>query len=167
MGTKTRGRMGYVTVAAGVMVAMMAIQTGASAGHDDPDNDWPDCSKVFVTPSVLWPPNRKFVEVTVGGAVDPDGDELTYSMRSVDQDEPLMSEGDNTSPDAQRTSNPKTVRLRAERSAAGDGRVYQILLDIEDSHGHTCNEGPTISVPREKKGEPAHFSGLVANSFGE
>jgi hypothetical protein len=157
----------YVIVGLGLIVSMIAIQTTASAGHDSPDNDWPDCSKVFVTPSVLWPPNHQFVEVTVGGAVDPDGDALTYSMRSVDQDEPLQSAGDRTSPDARRTSDPRKVLLRAERSTSGDGRVYQILLDIEDPHGHTCNEGPTISVPRTRNGPPAHFSGLTANSFGE
>ena len=76
-------------------------------------------------PDGLWPPNHKFVNVTIVGVKEPDGDATTISVNAVHQDELVNMTGKgagNTEPDA--TLNPLTVR--AERNGnvwtPGDAR---------------------------------------------
>ena len=44
------------------------------------------------------------------------------------------------------------MRLRAERSPRGDGRVYRIAFAASDAHGGECTGAATVAVPRT---EPA------------
>ncbi len=65
-----------------------------------------------------------------------------------DEEGTLTSRG-NRSPDAADTA-PETLRLRAERRGDGDGRVYLILVTVQDESGnvnHTCN---TVTVAHDK-----------------
>src|SRR4051794_9234324 len=65
-----------------------------------PVNRPPDCSGVKATPARLWPPNDRFVKVTVSGATDPDaGDSAALVVDAVTQDEPVDGRGD-PAPDA-------------------------------------------------------------------
>ena len=166
-GTK-KGRYRVVVGALALAISIVVIsgQAPAVAGHDDPNNDHPDCSGVTASPSELWPPNHKFHDVTLTGATDPDGDAVTYEILSVTQDEPVNDEGDgDTAPDARWTSSKDTVQLRAERSGGGDGRVYQLIYVAQDVHGHTCSGTATVSVPHDRRGVPAVDSGQDYNSF--
>ena len=127
----------------------------------------PDCSGLAASKTTLWPPNHKFVTVSVSGATDPDGDPIITSITSVTQDEPLdgVSDG-STTPDATRVAaRPDQVRLRAERSDAGDGRVYRIGVSVSDG-ADTCTDTVVVGVPLDRTGPPPVDSGLVVDSFG-
>jgi len=128
----------------------------------------PDCSKLAANPPTLWPPNHKFVTVTVSGATDPDADPLTTTISGVTQDEPLNGLGDgDTAPDAAWVPlHSDQVKLRAERSGTGDGRVYKIAVTVSDGH-LTCTGTVTVGVPHDQSGPPAVDSSPPSyNSFG-
>ena len=84
----------------------------------------------------------------LGGATDPDGDPLAYAITSVRQDEPTNGLGDgDTGIDAVKAG-PGMVRIRAERSGNGDGRVYTIAFTISDGKGGSCAGSVQVTVPK-------------------
>ena len=115
-----------------------------SQNHD------PDCSTVGRGPWELGPANHKFQRVVLFGGDDPDGDRTWIDIDDVTQDEPLTGRGDNTRPDALRTGADNIVRLRAERHANGDGRVYTIKFTLYDERGGSCRSSVTVSVRRHR-----------------
>ncbi len=128
----------------------------------------PVCSTVTANPSTLWPPDHRLRLVTLSGATDPDNDPLTLRITGVTQDEPLNGLGDgNTSPDAQVGPRSDQVLLRAERSGAGDGRVYRISFVVTDGRGGSCTGRVVVGVPHDQgKGRVPRDSGPIINSFG-
>jgi hypothetical protein len=119
-----------------------------------PVNRPPDCSRVKVSPARLWPPNHRFVKVTVSGAVDPDaGDSVTLVIDAITQDEPVNGHGDgDTAPDAVlATPSADHAWVRAERSAQGDGRIYRLHYTATDARGATCEGIATVSVPHDRR----------------
>ena len=117
----------------------------------------PDCSAVAATPGEISPARRDLFEtVTLDGATDPDGDQLSYRIDRVTQDEPVTGTGDATSPDARLTAagaNSSRVELRSERNPQRDGRVYRIAFTVSDGTD-SCSGTARVDVPR-KKDEPA------------
>ena len=101
-------------------------------------NGPPDCSGVTASRPVLTTHNRKLVAITLDGANDPDGDALTFAIDGVTQDEPVTGHGDQTSPDAIDEGEGE-LRVRAERSPRGDGRVYRIAFTVTDDRGGSCS----------------------------
>jgi hypothetical protein len=126
----------------------------------------PDCSELSAGQD-LWPPNHKYRLVTVGGATDPDGDALTYTITGVTQDEALDGAADgHTSPDAAWVADPGQVKVRAERSGRGDGRVYRIAVDVSDGTS-SCQGAALLGVPHDRgKHRTPIESPLVVDSFG-
>jgi hypothetical protein len=120
----------------------------------DPPNQAPDCSGVQPSPSRLWSPNHKLRLVTLGGAADADGDEVSYEVQWVTQDEPV-----GRGPDAVRGSAPNGIWLRAERSGQGDGRVYRIEYVASDGQGNSCGGSALVGVPHDWKRRSAVDSG--------
>ncbi|GLH99380.1 hypothetical protein Pa4123_46560 [Phytohabitans aurantiacus] len=121
-----------------------------------------------VSPDSLWPPNHKFVAVTLTGATDPDGDKTTLTITGVTQDEPLDGLGDgDTAPDAAVVAGrTDQVQLRAERSGTGDGRVYRISFTVSDGKDR-CTGTVYVGVPHDQSGDPAvDTKSVVVNSFG-
>ena len=111
-------------------------------------NEPPRCDDVEADTPRLWPPNGKLRPVTIAGATDPEGDAVTLEITGVTQDERLGG-----GPDAQRIADDR-LRLRAERDARGDGRVYRIAFEATDSGGASCTGVATAMVPRHR-GVPA------------
>jgi len=128
---------------------------------NDPPNAAPDCSGVAPSASRLWAPNHRFRLVSLAGASDPDGDELSYEIRTVTQDEPLWRGAD-----AQRAAQPDQVWLRAERRGKGDGRVYRIEYLAWDGHGHSCDGTARVGVPHDRAHPVALDSDGLFDSFG-
>jgi len=62
--------------------------------------------------------------------------------------EPVNGTGDgDTAPDWE-VLDAHHVRLRAERSATGAGRVYTVTISCADDAGNTSNRALTVTVPR-------------------
>lgn len=122
----------------------------------------PDCSGVAPSKSTVWPPNHRFVTITLAGATDPDGDNVTLVVTGVTQDEAVGA----NAPDAAAGPTGESVNVRAERDGTGDGRVYRIAYTVTDAAGATCSGVVVVSVAHDRDGEPAVESGEVHDSFG-
>ncbi|TML14106.1 MAG: hypothetical protein E6G39_08880 [Actinobacteria bacterium] len=130
----------------------------------------PDCASVTTDQTTLWPPNHNFRVVTASGGVDPEGESVALAIASVTQDEPLDFTGDgHTAPDADNDALPANqVRLRAERSGNGDGRVYRVEVVATDSDGASCSKTISIGVPHDQGSGPTPIdtTAVVVDSFG-
>jgi outer membrane biosynthesis protein TonB len=126
----------------------------------DPPNEAPDCSAAQPSPGRLWSPNHKLRLVTLGGVTDADGDEVSYDVLSVTQDEPV-----GRGPDALRGSAANEIWLRAQRSGHGDGRVYRIEYVASDGHGNSCGGTALVGVPHDWSHRWAVDSGGSYDSF--
>lgn len=113
----------------------------------------PECSAAAPSTAKLWPPNHKFVPVSVEGITDADEDATTVTITSIFQDEPVNDAADgNTAPDGQGVGTD-TAEVRAERSGQGDGRVYVIGFTASDGDGATCDGTVAVGVPHDKGGK--------------
>jgi hypothetical protein len=104
----------------------------------------------------LWPPNHKLHGYEVADLVDSVSDdcsELTVQdvvFTSADSDESDDGLGDgNTSADVQFSDDCQTADVRAERSGAGDGRVYELVLAVEDEAGNPAEAVFTVAVSHD------------------
>jgi hypothetical protein len=102
------------------------------------------------TPDLLWPPNHKYVtvQVTTEGSDDRDPSP-SVSLVSVTSNEPDDAPGDadgNTTNDIVIVDDD-TIRLRAERSDDGSGRVYTITYLATDACGNATEVTETVEVP--------------------
>ena len=113
-------------------------------------NDPPVCDTAQPTEDILWPPNHKFAAVGIVGVTDPDGDEITISITSVTQDEPVNGLGVGSSgPDA--VLQGGEVLLRRERSGLGNGRVYSVGFTAADGNGASCTGTVLVCVPHDRR----------------
>lgn len=117
-----------------------------------PSNRAPNCSGVTAQPPTLWPPNHRWIPISIVGVVDPDGDPVAIAIKSIRQDEPVNGLGDgDTSPDGLVGIGNATAQVRAERSGNGNGRVYHIGFEANDGRGAACNGEVKVSVPHNQK----------------
>ena len=106
----------------------------------------PVCTGAFAGPDSLWPPNHKFVPITIDGVTDPDGDPVVVTVLAVAQDEPVDATGDgNTCGDAAGVGT-SDLALRSERSGEGDGRVYHVAFRADDPLGAFCTGEVEVCV---------------------
>jgi hypothetical protein len=105
----------------------------------------PPVVTLSATPSVLWPPNRKPVAVSIDAQIS-GGSGLT-ACEIVDVTSNESSNGGNSGPDWEVTG-PLTLMLRAERAGRGDGRVYTIAVECEDEAGVRVTEEVMVAVPK-------------------
>ncbi len=110
------------------------------------DAQAPAVSNPSATPASLWPPNHTMRDVTVTYTVTdncPGGN----CVLSVTSNEPVNGTDDgDTAPDWEIVDNHH-VRLRAERSGIGNGRIYTITVTCTDAAGNTTIKSTTVSVP--------------------
>jgi len=113
------------------------------------DTTPPSIESVNVSRDFLWPPNHKMVKVTVSvtatDIVDPDPwcRVVDIANDESDLDEPGSGY---TSPDWEIVDDLK-VKLRAERSGEGDGRVYTLTVRCTDEFGNSSNDTVAVFVP--------------------
>ncbi len=118
------------------------------------DTQPPVFKSLTVSPATLWPPNHQMVDVTVSAeVVDLIDRAPTARIVSVSSSEPIDGTGDgDTSPDWEITGD-LTLKLRAERSGTGSGRVYTITVEARDYSGNTTLEIVAVIVPKNQSGK--------------
>ncbi|HEY3052804.1 MAG TPA: M36 family metallopeptidase, partial [Thermoanaerobaculia bacterium] len=111
----------------------------------------PAMSGVSATPSRIDSHDHKMVNVIVAYTdSDNSGAEPICSL-TVSSNEPIDGLGDgDTSPDWE-VVDAHHVRLRAERSALGTGRVYTITISCADAAGNTTTAPVTVTVPHDQR----------------
>jgi hypothetical protein len=123
------------------------------------DTTPPVIQSVVANPSTLWPPDHKFVAVSVA-AVATDICDAAPKCRivSVTSNEPVSEPGSgNTSPDwIINDPGPKVsparlgVQLRAERAGGGSGRIYTINVSCSDGSGNTTPAQTAVTVAHDQ-----------------
>ena len=124
--------------------------TNTPTATPTPTNNPPNCAFAVADPSQLWPPNHKFVAISIRGVADPDGDPLTFTITRITQDEPVLGIGSgDTAPDGKGVGTD-SASVRAERSGTGNGRVYQISFAAHDGKGGECTGAVKVAVPHDQ-----------------
>ncbi len=113
-------------------------------------NQPPLCAGAIASPAILWSPKHELVPIAVTGVTDPEGDAVTITVDAIAQDEPTdgVADGD-TCPDAAGVGTD-APRVRAERSGAGDGRVYHLAFTARDAAGASCSGEAIVCVPHDQ-----------------
>ncbi|HEX8351747.1 MAG TPA: HYR domain-containing protein [Pyrinomonadaceae bacterium] len=118
------------------------------------DGTPPAISAESVSPSILWSPDHRMVDVTVGYVVadncSPDAAAVTTAL-TVSSNEPGDGRGDGRTAADWEVMDAHHVRLRAERAGGGAGRVYTINITATDAAGNTSTRGVTVSVPHDRR----------------
>ena len=132
--------------------ALLALVLSGFA-FSSPSTGEDDCLSCTLETDLLWPPNHVLVNVGlgVGEHVDPNATHTTTIAVYSDEDD-IWPASARFSPDA--SQGDVGLRLRSERNGRGDGRVYLIIVTVEDrdsvsgiSHWHTCVF--TVVVPHD------------------
>ena len=134
-----------------------------------PVNDAPQCGRARASLSQLWSANHAMAPIAILGVTDPDDAAATLGMRitSIAQDEP--THGLNTAPGADASPDGSGIgtavaRVRAERSAVGNGRVYYIAFRATDPHDASCTGTVQVGVPVSQRAGPAVGGGALFDS---
>jgi hypothetical protein len=108
---------------------------------------------VSVNPNLLWPPNRKMVDITATVTASDICDENpTWILFSIESNEPEKVFCRKHAPDIMGADfgKPDTeFQLRAERFGCGKGRIYTITYKATDASGNSVTAGATVTVPHD------------------
>jgi hypothetical protein len=108
-------------------------------------------------PDVLWPPNHKMRDVhirfrVVDACSEPEAMDIV--LLDVRSSEPPNGIGDgNTEPDIMGADIGRPddhIRLRAERSGPGVGRVYTLVYSATDAEGNSVRARGVVTVPHDQ-----------------
>lgn len=109
----------------------------------------PMISGASANPSVLWPPNNKFVPVMIGYTVTDDCDPAPSCSLSVTAAD--SGGGINNTADSSMVVNDHEVELRASRNGGGRGRVYTVQIACQDSLPLSTSANVAVTVPHDKR----------------
>ena len=130
---------------------------GVSTLHDTQ----PPTLVVTASPNSLWPPNHQMIPVRfdwqVTDACDPAPTVTLVSVTSSEPDDQAGYEDGDTTNDVSGVAlgtSGNEVDLRAERSGAGTGRVYQVTYAARDASGNASSSTATVTVPHDQSTDP-------------
>jgi len=116
----------------------------------------PPIVDLHASPSTLWPPNHKLVDVHATVRVDECGP-YTVTLLSVTSNEPDNGTGDgDTVGDIQGAdlgTADDAFQLRAERAGGGTGRVYTIVYKVVEAVGLETIATTYVKVPHDQGGK--------------
>ena len=112
----------------------------------------PSILSAEATPDTLWPPNHQMIPVEVRASATDQCDTATWKIVEVLSNEPADGRGQgDTEPDWLIT-NDHALLLRSERSGAGSGRVYSIVIQASDVSGNLSSlRIVNVAVPKSVK----------------
>jgi hypothetical protein len=114
----------------------------------------PTIHDLTASPNELWPPNHKMVEIALGVDATDICSDVTCWIDRVTSNEDRNGRGDgNTEPDWE--FDGLNLRLRAERSGRGAGRVYTVYVRCMDASGNTAEHSVEVTVPHDR-GKRSH-----------
>ena len=134
------------------------------------DVEPPVIHDLTLDPRIIWAPNHKMKNVSVDYTTTDNCPGPITCQLTVTSDEPVNGTGDgNSSPDWVLV-NDHLVKVRAERSGTGDGRVYSIIVACTDAHGNTGKDTATVLVPHNRgllvRGIPPGWTNGHGNPHG-
>src|SRR5262249_35925195 len=142
------GALASVTLAPGTYPITLGVQDGRGGAASDGvvvtvvDATPPAIQSAVATPSVLSPANHQLVPVTINlSAGDACGGTVHCQIISVTSNEAITSQDWIVTGDL-------TLRLRADRSNKGSGRIYTITIACTDASGNQSTKTVTVTVPR-------------------
>jgi photosystem II stability/assembly factor-like uncharacterized protein len=118
------------------------------------DTETPEMGTVTVDKPLLWPANHQWETIAVNYETD-DNCPLTCVL-TVSSNEPVNGLGDGDGAPDWEVIDAHHVRLRAERSGTGTGRIYTITVTCTDPSGNSVVKTVTVKVPKSLgKGGPS------------
>ena len=109
------------------------------------DHTAPAVSSLTATPPSLWPPNHNMIDVALNYTAS-DNCGSANCVVSIVSNEPENGLGDgDAAPDSQ-IVDAHHVRLRAERSGTGSGRIYTITVVCSDGGGNQTTRTTSVTV---------------------
>jgi len=145
----------------GVTTATLTATVGEGTPESDSvtvtvEDTQPPVVRVKAEPRYLWPPNHALREVEVTVRVRDacgNGDDVDVELVEARSNEPDNGQGDgNTVNDIQGAdlgSDDRSVRLRAERSGKGNGRVYTLSYRVSDAADNQTDAVAKVYVPHD------------------
>jgi hypothetical protein len=121
---------------------------------------------VDLSPTVLWPPDHRMVDVVATVLADDSCEPPTVVLRSISIDEPghALGPSNGTTGDSVRNAGIGTAdfefAVRAERAGSGAGRTYTVVYVATDAAGNESAAREEVRVPhdrgcRGRSGSPA------------
>lgn len=124
-------------------------QIFASIAGPPPGDTAPPTLSLSVTPTVLWVPDHKLVQITpTVSATDTVDPAPVVTFVGVEVSEPADGQGDGHTPDDVQITPDGRIFVRAERSGTGNGRVYTITYKATDASGNVAYASATVTVPK-------------------
>ena len=110
------------------------------------DTTPPMITAASVDHATLWPPNHEMVNVEVRYMTTDNCGPVSTAL-SITSNEPVNGAGDGNTPLDWVVVDAHHVRLRAERSANGSGRIYTIRIAATDISLNNSSQSVTVHVP--------------------
>jgi hypothetical protein len=105
-----------------------------------------------VSPTLLWPPSHKMVEITPSWMVSDECDAAPeVSLVSIVANEGDDIIGDGHTSDDIIIGDDGSIFVRSERSGTNTGRIYTITYQAVDDCGNTTVRSAIVSIPHELK----------------
>ena len=151
------------TVSASIDVDLSNNSANASTTASNPP---PVISNEAVSTPTLLIPNHVMTDVTVSYDVSDNCGPLTNTL-TVQSNEPINGLGDgDTAPDWDIVDSHH-VRLRAERSGTGSGRIYTITITSTDSAGNSVSKQVFVTVPHSRRAVVTTHAPIKASRNGQ
>ena len=106
--------------------------------------------ELSVSPTMLWPPNKKMVKITPSWTLSDDCDATPdVSLVRVSMNESYARSNGHTDDDIQ-IGDDGTIYVRAKRNRTSD-RIYTITYQAVDDSGNATVRSATVTVPRKRR----------------